>query len=151
MNQNTFKQKLETLASFPDVRTETVTAVGNVLEVLDSWELFRINPLRFAEEHKFVPSEILDLFVHGAKIGLFDFAWNMLCPSCGSIVDSHISLNEVEDNLFHCALCHISRQFQVSKRSCYGRAYSFDGAEIATMSLPVPHRDSVEPQQKGPR
>lgn len=107
MNQNTFQQKLETLASFPDVKSETVTAVGNVLQGLTSWELFRINPLRFAEDYKFDASEIVDLFVHGAKTGLFDFAWNMLCPSCGSIVDSHLSLNEVEDNLFHCALCHI--------------------------------------------
>ena len=71
-NQNTFQQKLGALASFPDVKSETVRAVGNVLEGLSGWELFRINPLRFAEEHKFEPSEIVNLFVHGAKIGLFD-------------------------------------------------------------------------------
>src|SRR5215216_2648548 len=107
MNQNTFQQKLETLASFPDVKRETVGAVGKVLEGLSGWELFRINPLRFAEEHKLDASEIINLFIHGAKVGLFDFAWNMLCPSCGSVADSSVSLNEVEANLFHCPLCHI--------------------------------------------
>src|SRR5262245_37250892 len=106
MNENTLSQKLQALSSFPDVRDETVTEVGRVLQGLTSWELFRINPLRFAEEHKFDPSEIVDVFVHVAKVGLFDFAWNMLCPCCGSIVDSHVSLNDVGDNSFYCALCH---------------------------------------------
>jgi class 3 adenylate cyclase len=107
MNQNTLKQKLEALSSFPEVNEETVVEFGKVLLDLDPWELFRINPLRFAKEHKFDTSETVSLFLHGAKVGLFDFAWNMLCPSCGSIVDSYVSLNEVEDDLFHCALCHI--------------------------------------------
>ena len=98
---NTFQQKLEALSSFPEVRHETVTEVGKVLQTLNGWELFRINPLRFAEEHEFISSEIINLFVHGAKVGLFDFAWNMLCPSCGSVVDSRVSLNEVEVDLFH--------------------------------------------------
>src|SRR5215216_4341878 len=107
MSQSRFQQKLEALSSFPEVKRETVEEVGKVLEGLSGWELFRINPLRFAEEHKFDASEIINLFVRGAKVGLFDFAWNMLCPSCGSVVDSHVSLNEVEENLFHCALCHV--------------------------------------------
>ncbi|HWN99088.1 MAG TPA: DUF5939 domain-containing protein [Blastocatellia bacterium] len=107
MNHNTFQQKLEALSSFPEVKSETVTAVGKILEGLSTWDLFRINPLQFAEEYGFQNSEIIDLFVHGAKIGLFDLAWNMICPSCGSIVDSHVSLNEVQNDLFHCALCHI--------------------------------------------
>jgi class 3 adenylate cyclase len=106
MNQNTLQQKLGTLSSFPEVNGETVMEFGKVLQGLGPWELFRINPLRFANEHQFDPSEIVNLFVHAAKVGLFDFAWNLLCPSCGSIVDSYLSLNEVEDNLFHCSLCH---------------------------------------------
>jgi class 3 adenylate cyclase len=134
MNQNTLQQKLETLASFPDVKSETVRAVGNVLEGLSSWELFGINPLRFAEEHKFQPSEIVNLFVHGAKIGLFDFAWNMLCPSCGAVVDSHPSLNEVEDNLFHCALCHIDVPSDLD-----------DHIEVAFTINPSVKRLSIEP------
>jgi class 3 adenylate cyclase len=106
MNHNTLQQKLETLSSFPAVNGETVMELGKVLQRLDPWDLFRINPLRFANDYHFDPSEIVSLFVHAAKVGLFDFAWNLLCPSCGSIVDSYVSLNEVEDNLFHCALCH---------------------------------------------
>jgi len=106
MNYNTLQQKLETLSSFPEVNGETVIEFGKVLQRLDPWELFRINPLRFASQYHFDSSEIVDLFVHAAKVGLFDFAWNLVCPSCGSIVDSYVSLNEVEDDLFHCALCH---------------------------------------------
>ena len=58
MNHNTFQHKLEALSSFPEVKSKTVRAFGNVLESLGNWDLFRINPLRFAEEHRFDPSEM---------------------------------------------------------------------------------------------
>src|SRR5215813_10336630 len=106
MNQKTLEQKLEALASFPVLRESTVAKIGEVLPQLNNWELFRINPLRFAEEHNFDTSDAVNIFVHGARVGLFDFAWNMLCPSCGTIVDSYVSMNDVENSGFHCTLCH---------------------------------------------
>jgi len=106
MNQNALKQKLEAVASFPQINADTVAQFGKVVEGLKDAELFRINPLRFAAEHNFDTAETVSIFVHGARVGLFDFAWNMLCPSCGSIVDSYVSMNDVESNVFPCTLCH---------------------------------------------
>ncbi len=45
--------------------------------------------------------------MHGAKIGLFDFVWNMICPACGGVEHSHRSINEVEEDIFRCSICHI--------------------------------------------
>ncbi len=93
MNQNILQQKLGTLAAFPDIKADSVAKFGEILKGLDDWELLRINPLRFAEGHGFNPKKAVDLFVHGAKIGLFDFVWNMICPACGGVGYSHKSIN----------------------------------------------------------
>jgi hypothetical protein len=101
-------RKLDALASFPHIDADMVAAVGQILEGLDDWELLRINPLQFASQYDFQASKIIDLFIHGAKVGLFDFVWQMLCSQCGAIVRRHDSINEVESGLFHCALCHVN-------------------------------------------
>ncbi len=107
MNQDILHQKLQALAAFPNIKADSAAKFGEILKELDDWDLLRINPLRFAEEHGFNPLEIVDLFVHGAKVGLFDFVWNMICPACGGVEYSHKSINEVEEKNFHCAICHI--------------------------------------------
>jgi hypothetical protein len=107
MNQDILYQKLQALAAFPDIKANSVAKFGEILKELDDWDLLRINPLRFAEEHGFSPLEMVDLFVHGAKIGLFDFVWNMICPACGGVEYSHKSINEVEEKNFHCSICHV--------------------------------------------
>jgi uncharacterized protein DUF5939 len=108
MDQNILGQKLGTLATFTNAKAGVVERFGEILEKLEDWDLLRINPLRFAEEHGFNPSEAVDLFVHGAKIGLFDFVWNMICPACGGVEYSHKSINEVEEKNFHCSICQQS-------------------------------------------
>jgi class 3 adenylate cyclase len=134
MNQNTLKQKLEALSSFPELKIATVAKMGEVLQRLNNWDLFRINPLRFAEEHNFDTSEVVNIFVHGARVGLFDFAWNMLCPSCGTIVDSYVSMNDVENNVFHCTLCH-----------CVVQSNLDDCIEVAFTINPSVHQLDIEP------
>ncbi|HKA22985.1 MAG TPA: DUF5939 domain-containing protein [Blastocatellia bacterium] len=134
MNQSTLKQKLEALSSFPELKSSTVAKIGGLLEGLNNCDLFRINPLRFAEEHNFDTSEVVNIFVHGARVGLFDFAWNMLCPSCGTIVDSYVSMNDVENNAFHCALCH-----------CVVSINLDDIVEVAFTINPSVHSLEIEP------
>src|SRR5574341_508990 len=107
MNHDVLQQKINTLATFPSIKSRAAAKLGEVLKGFGDWDLLRINPLRFAEEHGFNQSETIDLFVHGAKIGLFDFVWNMICPACGGIEHSHQSINEVEERIFHCSICNI--------------------------------------------
>src|SRR5437868_6428331 len=106
MNQQALQQKLKALTGFANLDVDTVNAVGKVLEGLGDWELLRINPLQFASQYGYPAAAMVDLFIHGAKVGLFDFVWNLLCPSCGAIVRSHASVNDMAES-FHCALCHI--------------------------------------------
>jgi hypothetical protein len=105
MNHDILNDKLHALAVFPSINADRAAKFGKILKELDDWDLLRINPLRFAEEHGFDRLETMDLFIHGAKIGLFDFVWNMICPSCGGTEYTHKSINEVEESIFHCSIC----------------------------------------------
>lgn len=114
MEQMILQQKLHTLAAFPDVRQELVPEFGKLFARRSSWELLRINPLRFADEHRLDQTDTLNLFVAGAKIGLFDFEWNLLCPACGAIMKSHSSIGAVERETIHCAICDIDVDVDLS-------------------------------------
>jgi hypothetical protein len=100
-------QKIRALISYPEINTESAKKFGGILANLQDWELFRINPLNFAEQYGFQPPEAVDLFTHASRIGLFDFTWNMICPSCGGVEHSHDSLNTVEEESFHCSMCNL--------------------------------------------
>lgn len=100
------ERKIDALASMPRLRPETVRYLGSHIRGLDEWGRLQLNPLRFAQEHGLSATEATDLFVHGAKVGLFDFMWNLICPSCGAVVVSHDSVNGMTA-LAHCAMCDV--------------------------------------------
>lgn len=105
MNELVLEQKLQALARFPLLDPALIRNFGVILKGMDDWDLFRINPLRFANEHQLPPAAVLDLFVHAARVGLFDFAYHMFCPGCGGIEFSHHDLDQIEPDIFHCTNC----------------------------------------------
>jgi class 3 adenylate cyclase len=107
MNQQNLHQKLATLASMNVLPPAELERFGQILGGLQDWELHWINPLDFAGKYHFFPEQMVDLFIHSAKIGLFDFSWNIICPTCGCIERSISSLNGVENDKFHCNICHV--------------------------------------------
>jgi class 3 adenylate cyclase len=74
------------------------------IRVADDVALFRINPIRFATEKNIAEAETIDLFLHGAFLGLFEMDWLLLCSACSCVVESFGSLKGVR-NQFHCAMC----------------------------------------------
>ncbi|MCV6639485.1 DUF5939 domain-containing protein [Candidatus Albibeggiatoa sp. nov. NOAA] len=107
INDFALQNKVHTLKAFPNLESSTVDRFIQALKVQGDWQLFRINPLKFAEQHGLDPQECTDLFIHGAKIGLFDMNYNMVCPMCGGIANSHHELDELEPNSFYCYVCDI--------------------------------------------
>jgi hypothetical protein len=68
---------------FPDALIERFAAwVANAPEE----ELFRVNPLQFAERESLDARDAVDLFVHAARAGIFDFSWGVLCRDCGAFI-----------------------------------------------------------------
>ncbi|MBX3584331.1 MAG: adenylate/guanylate cyclase domain-containing protein [Rhizobiaceae bacterium] len=68
-------------------------------------ELCRINPLAFAAANGLDEESAVAAFLHCARIGIFDMAWNVLCPGCGGVLDTNATLKTVQKAEYTCALC----------------------------------------------
>ena len=52
----------------------------------------RINVLDFARREGLDEERTIAAFLHAARIGLFEMSWNVLCPSCGGVLDANATL-----------------------------------------------------------
>jgi class 3 adenylate cyclase len=68
-------------------------------------DLNRINTLAFAAVRGLDEEKTIAAFLHAARIGVFEMAWNVLCPGCGGVLDSSASLKSVTHEQYHCSLC----------------------------------------------
>jgi class 3 adenylate cyclase len=67
--------------------------------------LSRINVLDFAARYGLDEERVIGAFLHGARLGVFDLSWNVLCPGCGGVLDSNATLKSVHREEYACALC----------------------------------------------
>src|ERR1700735_5918734 len=65
-----------------------VDALKTSVETDQDRLLNRINPLAYAEAHGLNEEGTIGAFVHAARLGLFDMSWNMMCPSCGGVIEA---------------------------------------------------------------
>src|SRR6266850_5128660 len=86
-------------------KREAVSAIKRLIEDAPDRELCRINALAFAAEHKLDEEDVLAAFLHGARLGIFDISWNILCPGCGGVLDSGATLKTVRQAEYRCVLC----------------------------------------------
>ena len=104
----------------------TIAKLESLIHSEDEFALFRINPIRFANEKNVSEAEAIDLFLHATRLGLFQMDWQLLCPLCGAIANSFNSLHDVHSDYF-CTLCQ-----------CSAEASMDDFMEVSfTIALPV--------------
>ncbi|MEZ5805878.1 MAG: adenylate/guanylate cyclase domain-containing protein [Rhizobiaceae bacterium] len=84
---------------------DVVDAIEKLVADAPDRYLNRINALAFAGKHGLDPEKTIAAFLHGARIGLFDMAWNVLCPGCGGVLDTNASLKTIRKESYICALC----------------------------------------------
>lgn len=65
-----------------------ISKLETLIRAGDDYSLFRINPIQFATEKGITEVEAIDLFLHSAKLGLFEMEWHLVCAMCGNIVES---------------------------------------------------------------
>jgi class 3 adenylate cyclase len=87
----------------------TIAKLESLIHSEDEFALFRINPIRFADEKNVHEAEAIDLFLHATRVGLFQMDWQLLCPLCGAIANSFNSLHDVHSDYF-CTLCQRSAE-----------------------------------------
>lgn len=87
-----------------------VDAVERLVAEAPDHRLCRINALAFAARNGLGEEATVAAFLHGTRIGMFDIAWNVLCPGCGGVLDTNATLKTVQKEEYTCALCADSYQ-----------------------------------------
>ena len=85
MSDISVDQKLTALREVRPWSPGLLDAFESLLSEGSDRELFRINPLSFADRHGLNEDESLDLFLHATHRGLLRHQWHILCPDCGSV------------------------------------------------------------------
>src|SRR5438445_9142306 len=86
-------------------KPKPVSAIEKLIEDAPDRDLCRINALAFAAKHTLNEEDVIAAFLHGARLGIFDMSWNILCPACGGVLDSGATLKTVKQAEYTCVLC----------------------------------------------
>src|SRR5213595_248454 len=84
---------------------EPVSAIEKLIQDGPDRELCRINAFAFAAKHRLNEEDVIAAFLQGARLGIFDMSWNILCPACGGVLDSGATLKTVKETGYTCVLC----------------------------------------------
>jgi class 3 adenylate cyclase len=82
-----------------------VDAIEKLVRDAPDRDLCRINVLDFAAKKALDEEKSIAAFLHAARLGLFELSWNVLCPSCGGVLDAGTTLRSVNRGEYHCAWC----------------------------------------------
>jgi class 3 adenylate cyclase len=82
-----------------------VDAIERLVAEAPDHQLCRINPLAFSAKNGLDEEATIAAFLHAARIGMFDIAWNVLCPGCGGVLDTNATLKTVQKDEYVCSLC----------------------------------------------
>lgn len=97
----------EALGKLESARTwspRVISKLENFIRTAEAYDLFRVNPIQYAAEKGMAESEAIDLFLHSAKVGLFEMEWHLVCPGCGHVVESLRNMHKLHSS-FVCNQC----------------------------------------------
>ena len=83
----------------------TADAVEKLVQDAPDRALCRVNVLDFAAKAGLDEERAIAAFLHAARLGIFELAWNVLCPGCGGVLDTSATLKSVDQDEYACALC----------------------------------------------
>jgi class 3 adenylate cyclase len=83
----------------------TVAAIEKLVQDAPDRALCRVNVLDFAAASGLDEERAIAAFLHAARLGIFELSWNVLCPSCGGVLDASATLKSVNREEYHCAWC----------------------------------------------
>src|SRR5258707_8556778 len=106
LNEQLLDEKLVQLEKVRTWSPRVISKLEALIRGGTHGELFRLNPLRFAAAKGIAEGEAIDLFLYATKVGLFEMEWQLICPSCGHIVESLRELDQLHPHIM-CASCYI--------------------------------------------
>ena len=109
IKEKVLAEKLDSVRKAKNISPKVLEKLEALVRQGDDFQLFRINPIRFAADRGLIEHEAIDAFLHGAKNGMFQMEWNLVCPTCGDSVDSFRSLNKLNSH-FYCTVCDLNSE-----------------------------------------
>ncbi|MGA2641990.1 MAG: DUF5939 domain-containing protein [Spirochaetia bacterium] len=109
IKEKVLAEKLDAVRKAKNISPKVLEKLEALVRDGGDFQLFRINPLRFAADRGLIEQEAIDAFLHGAKNGMFQMEWNLVCPTCGDSVDSFRSLNKLNSH-FYCTVCDLNSE-----------------------------------------
>lgn len=106
LNEQQLDEKLEALEKARAWSPRAISKLETFIRSADDFALFRVNPLRFSLDKNIPEPEAIDLFLHAAKVGLFQMAWNLMCPACGAPINSFAELKNLHSD-YYCGMCDL--------------------------------------------
>jgi class 3 adenylate cyclase len=80
-------------------------AIEELVRDAPDHRLNRVNVLAFAAAAGIDEEPAIAAFLHAARLGLFELSWNVLCQSCGGVLEAASTLKGVDRAQYHCAWC----------------------------------------------
>jgi hypothetical protein len=59
-----------------------ISKLETLIRTGDDYALCRVNPIQFVTEKGIAETEGIDLFMHSARLGLFEMEWHLVCATC---------------------------------------------------------------------
>ncbi len=104
LNETALEKILGKLESARIWSPRVISKLETLIHVGDDYALFRINPIQFANEKGIAKPEAIDLFLHAAKLGLFEMEWHLVCATCGNVVESFRHMHKLHST-YVCNMC----------------------------------------------
>jgi class 3 adenylate cyclase len=89
---------------------DCVAALERLVRDAPDRRLSRINVLDFARREGLDEERAITTFLQASQIGVLEMSWNVLCPSCGGVLDANTSLKSVRSEEYHCAFCNLNNE-----------------------------------------
>ena len=93
------------LGSVDRLAPEALSRLESFVRTADDYELFRVNPIQYGAAQDLSETQAIELFVHAAKVGLFEMDWLLICAYCPQVAGSFRDLDQLHPR-FRCAFCN---------------------------------------------
>jgi len=112
ISENLFTEKLTQLERLANWSLHVISKFETFIRIADDYSLFRVDPVQYAVEKGINENEAIDLFLHAAKLRLFDMEWNLICKCCGEVFTSLRGIGKVQTH-FVCNTCGAENDLQL--------------------------------------
>src|SRR3954454_7530501 len=105
VNESLLSQRLGAFRSVRSWGPNVLPELERFIRTADDYDLFRINPIQYSGLVHLSEADAIELFVHAAKVGLFEMDWLLICAYCPQVAGSFRELDQVHPR-FQCEFCN---------------------------------------------